>query len=74
MIWPTGMNFSELSKASYSFLWDLHAVKIYKCYVMLLEESTIIFIIFWDFSIFYQIFLSAPVKRSVTISNKHGIT
>ena len=34
---------------------------------------TIIFIIFWDFFIFYQIFLSPRVKRSAIISNKHGI-
>ena len=30
-------------------------------------------IIFWDFVMFYQIFLSLQVKRSVIISNKHGI-
>ena len=34
---------------------------------------TIIVIIFWDFLIFDQIFLSPQVKRSVIISNKHGI-
>ena len=28
---------------------------------------------FWDFLILYQIFLSPQVKRSVIISNKHGI-
>ena len=33
---------------------------------------TIIFIIFWDFLMFYQIFLSRQVKRRVIISNKHG--
>ena len=41
---------------------------------MLLEESTIIFIIFWDVLIFYQIYLSPQVKRSVIISDKDGIT
>ena len=30
-------------------------------------------IIFWDFLMFYQIFLSPHVKWSVIISNKHGI-
>ena len=34
---------------------------------------TIIFIIFSDFLMFYQIFLSPQVKRSAIISNKHGI-
>ena len=31
------------------------------------------FIIFWDFPIFYQIFLSAQVKRWEIITYKHGI-
>ena len=35
-------------------------------------KPTIIFIIFWDFLMFYQIFLSRQVKRRVIISNKHG--
>ena len=30
-------------------------------------------IIFWDFLMFNQIFLSPQVKWSVIISNKHGI-
>ena len=30
-------------------------------------------IIFWDFLILYQIFLSPQVKQSVITSNKHGI-
>ena len=38
-----------------------------------LAKPTIIFIIFWDILIFYQIFLSQQVKRSANISNKHGI-
>ena len=29
--------------------------------------------IFWDFLMFYQFFLSPQVKRSVIISNKHGV-
>ena len=36
-------------------------------------RPTIIFIIFWDFLMFYQIFFSSQVKRSAMISNKHGI-
>ena len=35
--------------------------------------QTILVIIFWDFLMFYQIFLSPQVKRIVIISNKHGI-
>ena len=35
--------------------------------------GTILVIIFCDFLMFYQIFLSPQVKRIVIISNKHGI-
>ena len=35
--------------------------------------QTILYIIFWDFLMFYQIFLRLQVKRIVIISNKHGI-
>ena len=35
--------------------------------------TTILAIIFWDFLMFYQIFLSPQVKRIVIIDNKHGI-
>ena len=35
--------------------------------------STIIFITFWDFLMFYQIFHSPQVKRSAIIIHKHGI-
>ena len=34
---------------------------------------TIIFIIFWDFLMFYQIFLSPHVKQCAIIAYKHGI-
>ena len=34
---------------------------------------TISFIIFWDFSMFYQIFLWLQVKRWAIITYKHGI-
>ena len=36
-------------------------------------EPTIIFIIFSDFSMFYQIFLSPQMKRCAIINYKHGI-
>ena len=35
--------------------------------------QTIIFIIFWNFLMFYQIFLPPQVKRRVIIGNKHDI-
>ena len=34
---------------------------------------TIIFIIFCDFLMFYQVFLSPEVKKYAVITNKHGI-
>ena len=36
-------------------------------------DTTILVIIFWDFLMFYQMFLSPQMKRIVIISNKHGI-
>ena len=38
-----------------------------------ISSSTISFIIFWHFSMFYQIFLSPQVKRWAIITYKHGI-
>ena len=35
--------------------------------------QTIIFIIFWDFLMFYQIFLSPQVNSSAIITDKHAI-
>ena len=35
--------------------------------------QTILAIIFCDFLMFYEVFLSAQVKRIVIINNKHGI-
>ena len=35
--------------------------------------QTILVIIFWDFLMFYQIFLSPQVKQIVIISNKHDM-
>ena len=39
----------------------------------LVYQTTIIFIIFWDFLMFYQIFLSPQVKRCAIITCKSGI-
>ena len=36
-------------------------------------QDRIIFIILWEFLMFYQIFLSPQVKRYVIITFKHGI-
>ena len=36
------------------------------------SKSTVIFITFWDFLMFYQILLSLQVKQSGIISNKRG--
>ena len=35
--------------------------------------TTVIVIMFWDFLMFYQIFFSPQVKRSVIITNNYGI-
>ena len=37
------------------------------------SPSAISFIIFWDFSMLHQIFLSSQVKRMAVITYKHGI-
>ena len=34
-------------------------------------KATISFIIFWDFSMFYQVFLSPQMKRWAIITYKH---
>ena len=38
-----------------------------------IDVTTVIFIIFWDFLIFYKIFLSPQVKRCAIITCEHGI-
>ena len=40
---------------------------------MNLAVCAVLVIIFWDFLMFDQVFLSPQVKRSSIISNKHGI-
>ena len=42
-------------------------------FVIWVLKPLIIFIIFWDFLMFYQIFFSPQVKRSAIITYKHGI-
>ena len=43
-----------------------------KLFLQSFKRPTIIFIIFWDFLMSYQIFISPQVKRCVIISYKHG--
>ena len=38
-----------------------------------LQVATILVKIFWDFLMFYQIFLWPQVKQILIVSNKHGI-
>ena len=38
-----------------------------------IQGAAVLFIIFWDFLMFYQIFFSPGVKRSVIIISKHNI-
>ena len=42
-------------------------------WLLLIRWTTILVIIFWDFLMFCQIFLSPQVERIVIIGNKHGI-
>ena len=39
----------------------------------LIDKFSVVFIIFWDLLMFYQILLSPKVKQSAIICNKHGI-
>ena len=55
----------KFGQKKHSFLYHLLFSRV--------SKPTIIFIIFWDFFIFYQISLSPQAKRSAIISNKHGI-
>ena len=41
--------------------------------IFIFHKTTIRFLIFWDFWMFYQIFLSPQVKRWAIITYKHGI-
>ena len=53
----------------WSFIWGtFFPVRILK-FLLQLQSW---FIIFWDFLMFYQIFFSPQVKRSVIVSHKHS--
>ena len=39
----------------------------------LIDKFSVVFIIFWDLLMFYQILVSPKVKQSAIICNKHGI-
>ena len=55
-------------------LWGKLTVNLVKFFKVKKEWSVIIsFITFWDFPMFYQIFLSVQVKRCAIITYKHGI-
>ena len=51
-----------------------HAISYRSCHGSLMKlQHSIIFIIFWDIFMFYQVFLSPQVKQSTIISQKHGL-
>ena len=62
-IWNSWKKISEISGGSEFSTWLLKA----------LRQPTVSFIIFWDFSMFYQIFPSSQLKRWAIITYKHGI-
>ena len=58
----------------YPFIYKyIFIYKFFYLHLSHLFKTTILFIIFWDFLMFYQIFYSPQVKRMMIISNKHGI-
>ena len=59
---------STVFKPSYMKLW-----KEFRLSFLLTLISTTSFIIFWNFSMFYQTFLSPQLKRCAIITYKHGI-
>ena len=59
---------STVFKPSYMKLW-----KEFRLSFLLTLSSTTSFIIFWNFSMFYQTFLSPQLKRCAIITYKHGI-
>ena len=50
------------------FIGETKMTEYFKAYV-----TSMMVIIFWDFLIFLQIFLSPQVKQGIIISNKKGI-
>ena len=59
---------STVFKPSYMKLW-----KEFRLSFLLTLSSTTSFIMFWNFSMFYQTFLSPQLKRCVIITYKHGM-
>ena len=59
---------STVFKPSYMKLW-----KEFRLSFLLTLISTTSFIIFWNFSMFYQTFLSPQLKRCAIITYKHGM-
>ena len=59
---------STVFKPSYMKLW-----KEFRLSFLLTLSSTTSFIIFWNFSMFYQTFLSPQLKRCAIITYKHGM-
>ena len=60
-------------KGLQGFLIPPHPLTYFKMQKYYQNEPTIIFIIFWDFLMFYQIFLSPQVKRCAIITYEHDI-
>ena len=54
----------------YALKFSLCSAAAVQLYVLV---PTISFIIFWDFSMFYQTFLSPQAKRWAIITDKHGV-
>ena len=73
------LHFLLLEHKSYQSVWCIITSKIIENIITSTHFSkqpeipTISCIIFWDFSMFYKIFLSPQVKRWVIITYKHGI-
>ena len=67
----TWQKFSETWESDFKILFDIFLISVSFRDINL--RPTILVIIFWDFLIFYQIFLSPQVKRIAIINNKHGI-
>ena len=62
------LTFDKVARIQPATTWENKLIHMYLSIIW----STIIFI-FWDFLMFYQIFLSLKVKRCAIITYKHGI-
>ena len=65
--------YQSAKKIFENLLFDSIYGFLYKSCLLNSNQSAIIFIIFWDFLMFYQIFLSPQVKRCAIITYKHGM-